>query len=214
MKLETLKQKICQQRPYITDYILFLNSENNIFIGTISNLYNARIDIETFDEEGNKAGYMSFCIPKSPEKWIYLSSVYCYYKYRGQGIATKMNQIAEYALRDYKGYLIRGEYQPFQISDDTNPDISPKLLCASADKFYERAGYLKIPTREYSQENPQYSFLTKEDFIINNDEVACLLVKQIPEEYTETFIRKDDILIDKNMYEKYKVLVKQGDNND
>lgn len=86
-----------------------------------------------------------------PNKRFYLDTIYCYDQFRQSGIATLISELADYILKDYNEYVIRGVYEPGQLSTDryNNIERSKEELEIAARQFYEKAGYMIIKYYEY-----------------------------------------------------------------
>ena len=159
----------------------FIQDNNGNLMQAIVDIENDIIRIRMFDTEYNLLGYMTFQIQNNNR--IFLFEVYCYDEHRGNGIATKMSELADYVLKDYQGYIIRGVYSPTQMSSDIdNYSRSYPELEKRARKFYEKNGYEIIDHYKYKVYNDKYSFLDeKEDFTLNGSALNEIVFKVIKE---------------------------------
>lgn len=116
-----------------------------------------------------------------PNKKLYLDTIYCYDQFRKSGIATLISELADYILREYNGYVIRGVYEPGQLSTDRENNIerSKEELEIAARKFYKKAGYIIIEYEEYLKDKSKYPFLINEDFYIDEEGATTIVAKQI-----------------------------------
>ena len=137
------------------------------------------LDIEVFNQDNNRTGYLRMYF--HPNNRLYLDVIYCFDEFRGAGIASFISELADYALSDYTGYVIRGVYEPGQLSTDRENKIerSDKELDLNARKFYSRAGYEIINYEEYCNNKDKYQYLTNEDFILGEDGHNTIVAKPI-----------------------------------
>ena len=149
------------------------------------------ISIKLFDSYGNPSGYMY--LDYSLNKRIFLSSIYCYSHFRRSGIATMMNDLAGYLLRNCSGYLIIGAYQPYRASfNDTK--LSNEEMDIAARSFYEKMGYQIVSYDDYLKNRDKYDYLTCSDFNLHDEvHIPILVVKKI-EKKRYPFYEKDGVI--------------------
>lgn len=140
----------------------------NIFIG-----------IDTFDKNNNRTGYILMFF--HPNNRLYLDTIYCYDKFRGNGIASVISDLADYILRDYQNYIIRGIFEPTQMSTDRENNIirSELELNDRARKFYTQAGYKIIEYKDYINNPEKYPEINSHDFQLGEDISNAIVAKKI-----------------------------------
>lgn len=163
---------IIEKQAFLLDY-----NDNEQYAEIINE--NAFIGIKTFDLNNNPTGYMNIFF--HPNKKLYLDTIYCYDQFRKSGIATLISELADYILREYNGYVIRGVYEPGQLSTDRENNIerSKEELEIAARKFYKKAEYIIIEYEEYLKDKSKYPFLINEDFYIDEEGATTIVAKQI-----------------------------------
>ena len=166
----------------------FIKDNNGNLMQAIIEYKDNIIRIRMFDEFMKLLGYMNFEIQKNNR--IFLYEVYCYDEHRGNGIATKMSQLADYVLKDYQGYVIRGVYSPTQMSTDRETYTRSYMeLEQRARHFYEKNGYEILARNKYEVCKDKYDFLNiKDDFTINGsllNEIVFKVVKEQEYNYYE-----------------------------
>lgn len=179
--------KIIEKNAFFKDkndneQIAFIRINEGIYIG-----------IKTQDSKKNPTGYMSLYF--HPDKRLFLDTVYCYDQFRGSGIATKISELADYLLKDYPSYVIRGVYEPKQLSTDREKNIerSEDELDKAARKFYEKAGYQIIEYEDYTNHPEKYSFLTEYDFNLGEGGPRTIVTKQLIQK-DHPFYEEDEII--------------------
>lgn len=152
-----------------------LNEKHTVKIRIIPNV---GFNIESF-YNNEKTGYIMIYI--HPDNKLYLDVIYCYDKYRNRGIATKLMNIAENLLHDYDGWIIRGSYEPSQLSTDRENNIfRDKIeLEESSKRFYESCGYKILNLDDYLQNPLEYSDITAEDFQLSEEKSNTIIYKKI-----------------------------------
>ena len=158
---------------------LFIDYKNNVQYARIRINEGIFVGINTFDLDNNPTGYMNIFF--HPNKRLFLDTIYCYDQFRKSGVATLISELADYILKDYEGYVIRGVYKPGQLSTDRENNIerSQEELEMSARKFYRKNGYEIINYEEYIKNNNKYPYLIDEDFILDEGGPTTIVVKQI-----------------------------------
>ena len=142
----------------------FIDNNNNEQYAEILINEGIFIGINTFDRNNTPTGYMNIFF--HPNKRLYLDTIYCYNQFRKSGIATFISKLADYILKDYDGYVIRGVYDPGQLSTDRENNIkrTKEELLVAARNFYKKNGYLIIDYNEYLNNKSKYPYIMDEDF--------------------------------------------------
>lgn len=137
------------------------------------------ISINTFNQSNNPTGYMHLFYHQN-NRW-YLDVIYCYDAFRRAKIATYISELADYLLRDYIGYVIKGVYEPQQLSTDRENKIerSRQELDLAARKFYEKAGYAIIDYEDFLNDEYKYYYLMEDDFCCGEVEPGTIVAKEI-----------------------------------
>ena len=135
--------------------------------------------INTYDKNNNHTGYMRMYF--HPNNRLYLDVIYCYNEFRGSGIASFISELTDYILRDYQGYVIRGCYEPSQLSTDRENkiDYNNQELDVYVRKFYNKAGYEIIKYEEYLNNQEKYPYLTINDFFLDEGGYNVVVAKII-----------------------------------
>ena len=182
---------------------IFIDYENNEQYAEIKINEGMFVEIKTFDANNNQTGYMNIFF--HPDKKIYLDTIYCYDQFRNKGIATFISKLADYILKDYEGYVIRGAYEPGQFSTDRKNNIerSQEELERAARKFYEKNGYEIIDYGMYSKTKSKYPDLDDNDFYLGEDGPTTIVAKQLLHQ-KYSFYEEDGIIYHKN-YDKYNI---------
>ena len=171
---------------FFTDNKFRLNKANIMING-------GYIEIDTFDQSKNPTGYANVHFHQN--KRFYLDTIYCYDKYRSSGIGTYISELIEYLLRYNPGYVIRGSYNPMQLSTDLIDRIqrSKEELDLRARAFYKKNGYNIVEYSEFIENQEKYPYLVKEDFFIGDESDKTIVAKQlVPKKHS--FYERDGIL--------------------
>lgn len=179
----------------------FINDNNGNIMQAIIDIDDDIIRIRMFDDQYRLLGYMNLQIQKNNR--IFLYEVYCYDEHRGSGIATKISELADYVLKDYPGYIIRGVYSPMQMSTDIdNVPRSFTELEQRARHFYEKNGYEILSRNKYEVCKDKYDFLNiKDDFTINNQLLNEIVFKVIKEK-EHSYYEDNGLIFSKNNVKK------------
>lgn len=171
----------------------FYDNKNNKQYASILINEDRFIGINTFDEDNNPTGYIHVCF--HPNNRLFLDTIYCYDQYRRLGIATIISELADYLLKDYTGYIIRGVYKPGQLSTDRENNIERSIeeLETSARKFYEKNGYSIIKREDFLNNNENYNYIKESDFNLGEDS-SNVIVAKIIQEKEYPFIEEDNII--------------------
>ena len=172
---------------------IFTDNENNEQYAYIRISEGIFIDIYTFDSNNNATGYMNIYF--HPDNRLYLDTIYCYDQFRNKGIATFISELSDYILKDYNGYIIRGVYEPGQLSTDRDNNIerSQEELEITARKFYKKNGYEIINYEEYNKNKDKYPYIVDSDFYLGEEGPMNIVIKQL-HEYEYTFYEEDGII--------------------
>ena len=157
---------------------VFLTDNNDNLLQGLVLITDKMISIRLVDTNNKLLGYMNLFYQDNNR--FYLSEIYCYDEYRGNGIATKLSELADYILKDYEGYIIKGVYYPTQMSSDyKNIYRSKDELNNRAINFYKKNDYKIINYYEYLKNKEHYSNLTEDDFKYNETLVENIVFKII-----------------------------------
>lgn len=160
------------------------------------------LDIDTFNQNNSHTGYIRMYF--HPNNRLFLSVIYCHDEFRGAGIASIISDLADYILKDNIGYVIRGAYEPKQLSTDRNNKIerTKNELDIRARNFYSKNGYEIIKYEDYLNNQDRYSYLTIEDFILGEDNTNIIVAKPVISKQ-HPFYEEDEIIYHTN-YNKSK----------
>ena len=175
---------------------VFLTDNNgNLLQGRIL-ITDKMISIRLVDTNNELLSYINLFFQDN--KRFFLSEIYCYDKYRGNGIATKLSELTDFVLKDYEGYVIKGVYYPSQMSSDyKNIPRSKEELDARAKSFYKKNGYEIVNYYDFKNHRDKYYYLNENDFINNNDYVENIVVKVIKNKEHDYF-EEDNIIFNSN----------------
>ena len=134
-----------------------------------------------------------------PNNRLCLDVIYCSDKFRGAGIASFISELTDYMLDSYKEYVIRGAYEPGQLSTDRKNKIewSNEGLDLRTRKFYASVGYELINYEDYCNNKDKYPYLIKEDFILGEDGLNTIVAKPIISK-EHPFYEEDDMIYHTN----------------
>ena len=159
----------------------FIEDNSGNLMQAIIDIKQDSISIRMFDISFKLLGYINIQIQKNNR--LFLSEIYCYDVFRGNGIGTKLSELADYILKDYQGYILRGIYYPTQMSKDLNNiDRSKEELDERATNFYEKNGFGILKYEDYINNKEEYEFLDEKlDFTINGQIINEIVYKLIQE---------------------------------
>lgn len=163
----------------------------------ISIVPNQFIHLKSYNEELKETGYANIYF--HPNNRIFLDTIYCYDEYRGLNIATKLSRLIDYLLQDYEGFIIRGVYEPSQLSTDREKGIycDKKELEERADNFYFKNGYKKISYEDYINNKDLFLFINeKDDFQLGEEIASCIIAKRIQSPRVVGFKDIDGVIVD------------------
>ena len=179
---------------FIEKQAYFYDNKNNLQYAEILITKNKFLGIKTFNENNVPTGYMHIFV--HPNNSLFLDTIYCYDEFRSSGIATIINELAEYLLKDYIGYKIIGEYKPGQLSTDRNIKRSKEELDNKARSFYLKNGYQIIKYTDYLKNKDKYDYINSKDFIKENISDTIVAKKLKEKEYS--FYEEDGIIYHNN----------------
>ena len=140
-----------------------------------------------------------------PNMRFFLDTIYCYDAFRGRGIASNLSEISDYIMQKYKGYKIRGVYEPGQLSTDRINNITRDKveLEKRADNFYQSMGYKKIDYKDYKEHPERYSEIDEiMDFQLGEEIPKTIIVKDIIPKQKYIFKIINGVLVNKNALER------------
>lgn len=157
---------------------IFIDNIGKVHIAVITINPKKFIDIHVYNEANESTGYMQLWF--HPNNRIFLDTVYCYDKYRSRGIASKIGELADFLLRDYIGYVIRGSYEPKQLSTDRENNIYRDQLELNlrASEFYKKCGYQIVSLKDFLDKPHLYPELNKNDDFQLGEELASFIVEK------------------------------------
>ena len=146
--------------------------------------------------ENRPSGYMHISINSNNR--LFLNTIYCYDEFRGRGIATKINDLAMFLLKDFDGYILRGIYNPTQLSTDrNNQEDNFEELDKRAKAFYKSCGYDIITLEEYYQNPEIYPELNiEQDFKYDEKVADCIVLKRITKLNSYNFMEIEGDYVD------------------
>lgn len=154
------------------------------------------LEVNTYDQAENPTAYTR--IFKHNNDRFYLDTIYCYDEYRNSGIATFIDMLTEYLLINYDGFVIRGSYDPKQLSTDFVNKIerSKEELDSRARNFYKKAGYEIIDYSHFIINKDNYPYLEDEDFFRGEGGPCTIVAKPIIAKHHHFFVQDGVIYYD------------------
>ena len=148
------------------------------------------IDISTHNQAGDETGFARVFI--HPNNRLYLDVIYCYDRYRSSGVGSAISELIDYLVRDKEGWVIRGVYDPKQLSFDciNGIDRSQLELDLRAKAFYKSAGYEIVDYNDFKYDYALYPYLTDADFVLGEEEPGVIVAKPVVEK-EHTFFEED-----------------------
>ena len=189
--MEKLKNELIEKVAVFQDK----NKQKQIV--RINMIPNQFIYLKSYNEELKETGYASIYF--HPNNRIFLDTIYCYDEYRGSNIATKLSRLIDYLLQNYEGFIIRGVYEPSQLSTDREKDIhcDKKELDERATNFYYKNGYKKITYEDYINNKELYSYINEQDDFQLGEEISgCIIAKKIQSTKVVGFKDIDGVIVD------------------
>lgn len=178
---------------------IFLDKNRNIQTAVIRYVPNEILWIDSYNKEQQKTGYINLYF--HPNKRIFLDVIYCYDEFRGNGIATQLSDLADYFLKDYSGYMIRGVYEPSQLSIDRENSIvkSQEELNLRATNFYHSSDFSIVSLKDYQKKPSSYPNIDiRNDFQLGEELANYIVVKKITPKHNYHFTEIDGILVSDN----------------
>ena len=175
----------------------FIDNNGNMHYTTILIKDNSYILMSTYNENNIPTGYMNIYF--HPDNRLFLDTIYCYDEFRCLGIASRISELADYLFKDYIGYVIRGVYEPGQLSTDRENNIfrSKSELDKAARRFYKKNGYSVIDYQEYLRNIDKYKYITLNDFILG-EEKSLIIVAKLIEEKLCNYYEENNIIYHNN----------------
>lgn len=164
------------------------------------------IALDATDVFGERTGYIRLWV--NPNNRFYLSEMYCFNQFRGRGVATFLNDIAEYILKDYEGYVVRGVFEPAQLSTDKLDNVycSKEELYARAIAFYQKAGYQILTLEDYKKNPENYFGINEiEDFQLGEEIADTIVVKVIKKQENYKVREINGVLVHDSYIEAKKI---------
>lgn len=181
---------------------IFRDNYGDFYIIKIHFIPNVLLALKCQNLKGEDAGYMNIYVHENNR--LYLDVIYCYDKFRKRGIASNINELADYILQIYDGYLLRGEYEPSQLSTDRENQITRDAdeLRLSANNFYISNGYSIIGYEDYKNNPDKFESINQEDFQLCEELAEYIVAKRIRQKHKYPFIIKNGVLFNENVFIK------------
>ena len=195
-----LKNRLIEKYNNVETIAFFQDKNNHINIVIVRISPNETISLKSYNEELQETGYVNAYF--HPNNRIFLDTIYCYDEYRGIHIATKLSQLLDFFLKDYDGYIIRGVYEPSQLSTDRERNVycSQEELEKRADNFYYKNGYLKLSYDDFIHNQSSYSFINEwDDFQLGEELANCIIIKTIQKNKSLSFKKIDGVIVEKSI---------------
>lgn len=179
------------------EYAIFSDSIGEIHIVEIIQKNNAFLSLKSRTKDGDNSGYMNLYF--HPNNRIFLDTIYCYDKFRGRNIASNLSILSDYLLQEYEEWMIRGAYEPGQLSTDrlNNIYISKENLNDRAINFYLSNGYRIIEYKDYIKNTSKYAYINEENDFQLGEEKADIIVVKFVKKYDYLFEIKNGFIIKK-----------------
>lgn len=175
------------------EQIVFVNDNNGNLLQGLIKESNNLISIRFISDKNELLGYTNLFL--QPNKRIFLSEIYCYRKYRGNGIASKLSELTDYVLKNYEGYIIRGIYHPTEMSTDLKKsNVDKKELDIRARNYYLKNGYEILNYNHYLKNKDKYSYLNIENDFRLNGSIAENIVFKVIKNKDNNFIEDNGII--------------------
>lgn len=197
-----LKERMLE-RGYQLDkkFAIFRDGKGDINIVDIYINLGKCFILKSRNEQGQDTGYMNIYF--NPNRIFYLDVIYCYDAFRGRKIATNLSEIADYVLQKYEGYVIKGSYEPQQLSTDRISGISRdnQELEERAATFYLGAGYQKVRYKDFKCHPERFPNIDESYFRFGEGAAETIVVKIIRQKQKYPFQIKDGVLVSENVLE-------------
>lgn len=159
------------------------DKKNNQYICTIdhnttSSYFALSIDLHTLNQE--RIGFIN--IFRDPDNRLFLSTIYICWQYRGLKLATKLNNLSNFILKEEAGKIIRGRFAPYSDPKDIDlpGDLTKEEALFFAEKFYKSNGFQIINYKDFISAPETYPELTKWDFKFDVEPATTIIVNKIP----------------------------------
>lgn len=195
-----LKNRLIEKYSNVENIAFFKDKNDSINIVIVSVIPNQVISLKSFNTELEETGYLNIFFHSNNR--LFLDTIYCYDKYRGLNIASKLSELADFLLRDYENYIIRGVYEPSQLSYDRVNQVycSNEELEERANNFYFKNGYLKLSYDYFINNQSLYSFINERDDFQLGEEVAnCIIIKRITNNQSLEFKNVDGVIVENSI---------------
>lgn len=197
-----LKERMLEQGHHLDKkFAIFKDGKGDINVVEIYINLGQCFMLKSRNEQGENTGYMNIYF--NPNKTFYLDVIYCYDTFRGRKIAANLSEIADYILQKYQGYIVKGSYEPQQLSTDRISEISrdKKELEQRADTFYSSAGYQKVTYKDFKSHPERFPNIDEFSFQFGEEVAETIVVKTIRQKQKYPFQIKDGVLISENVLE-------------
>lgn len=176
---------------------LFLDKKGEQCLAIISTSF-VGWNIDVYNESGDNIAFLYAY--RQPNNYIFLDLIYVYDKYRGRGIADKMNDLFESQID--AGSVVYGTYEPQQVDTDLAIARPATLLHHSAKNFYTRQNYRIIKYQDWLDHPfgvyPPY--INGQVFVTNeSQDPDTIVVKKVKQNQTQAFQEVDGVLVHVDM---------------
>ena len=206
LKLDELLKKIedSKNKEGQDTYAVFLDKNADLQIAKIS-ISPVSVHIKTRNEAGQETGYTNIAV--NTDCRFFADTIYCYDDFRKRGIAARLNELMDFTLRNYSGFVIRGSYDPKQLSTDREMNIyrSPEDLERSAHAYYKSAGYKIVSCKEFAKNPDKFPYLNYLlDFMGEKSApgTEVIVVKQIKPRDNWPFVLVNGLLVREGVLEE------------
>ena len=176
------------------------DSKNNKYICAIdhnetSNYFALSIYLHDLNLEPK--GFINFF--RDPNKRLFLSTIYIYYDVRGLGLATKLNNLADFILRNESHKIICGRFLPYNIPQDKSlpPDLTKDEKDFFARKFYTSAGYKIVSFNDFKTKPSSFPDIAENDFKLGDKFAEKIVYKKL-KKLDKNLFREECWLITEN----------------
>lgn len=194
----------CIKRASETDnkVFLFLDKSNTPRVATFKQSLEPyrSANVTAYSDSGEAVGYTRMMVDPFEKMRIYLEYIYCYSKYRRLGITSNLLKFTEYLMRENEGYLIRGDFRPFQDEYDKIEGLREEDLINGSATFYRSEGYSHVSYQDFLNNRRAYPDLNEfADFIKGNVPLERLIYKRLKGENSDNYEEVNGVIIAKNV---------------
>ena len=163
---------------------IITDAKNNKFICAICHNETSKyfaLSIELHNSLNlERVGFIN--IFRDPENRLLLSSIYVNWAFRGLRLATKLNDLATFVLKNESGKIIRGRFAPYDnLNDHQLPkDLSNEERIFYAEKFYLSNGYTIVKTKDFEKKPKNFPLLNIRDFNLSEENTTSIVYKILP----------------------------------